>query len=103
MRKDLPAPPSELKTDDEERADQIFHARIPIVLSPLVIAKEGRLKVRAHYSDGKILRLGSLKTRPLTSEEASALGIEIPAVPAPELRPVRQRTGCGNLWSHQAT
>jgi hypothetical protein len=46
--------------DPSERAERIFNMRMPVVLSPFSVDKMGRLRVRAHYSDGKILKLGSI-------------------------------------------
>jgi hypothetical protein len=81
-KKDLPLPPPP-PADAENGEERIFHAMIPINLAPFMIAKEGRLKVRAHYADGKILRLGTLNVRPLKPEEAATLGIQIPPVDPP--------------------
>lgn len=58
--------------ESEEDTDRIHHIRIPVVLSPLVIAREGLIKVRAHYEDGSILRLGRLQVRALRPDEIAA-------------------------------
>jgi hypothetical protein len=52
-----PPPPSDLDDEDNEK---IFNIRMPINLSPFRVDQMGGLRVRAHYSDGKILKLGSL-------------------------------------------
>lgn len=80
-RKDFPQISSDqANLDGEDDGERIFHARIPVNLSPLMVTKEGRLKVRAHYSDGSILKLGALHMRRLTAEEATALGVATQAV-----------------------
>jgi hypothetical protein len=37
-----------------EDTERLFNIRMPVVLGPFVIDKPGRLRVRAHYKDGKI-------------------------------------------------
>jgi hypothetical protein len=70
-RKDIPtSAPGDLDLDEDQRA--VWHTRIPFMF-PIVIPKEGKVKVRAHYSDGLVLRLGSLRVRPATPEEISLL------------------------------
>jgi hypothetical protein len=77
LRKDLPIgdPKNQPEADDEEEVERISHARIPIILSPLVIPAEGFVKVRAHFNDGSVLRLGRLRMRAIGPEEAAALGV----------------------------
>jgi hypothetical protein len=63
--------------EDAEDAERIFNIRMPINLSPLQINEMGRLRVRAHYSDGKILKLGSLGLKQVPeSEFQDMLGIK---------------------------
>lgn len=59
-RSDLTAPNITVDDPDSER---IFHFRIPVVLSPFAIQTEGDIKVRMHYDDGAVLRLGRLQVR----------------------------------------
>jgi hypothetical protein len=56
--------------EDKER---IFHSRIPVGLSPFSIPGIGRLRVRAHYSDGSILKMGSIAVRQASVEEFNKL------------------------------
>jgi hypothetical protein len=56
-RIDLPNP-SLGKSDDESEA--IFHFRIPVIASPFPVLATGPIKVRCHYDDGQVLRLGRL-------------------------------------------
>jgi hypothetical protein len=58
--------PEDTTPEDKER---IFHSRIPVGLSPFSISGLGRLRVRAHYSDGSILKLGSIAVRQVSVEE----------------------------------
>jgi hypothetical protein len=59
-------PPPDVKADETER---IIHLRIPISFSPLQIPSSGRLRVRAHYADESILKLGSLSLRQVPVDE----------------------------------
>lgn len=70
-RKDIPVAKlaSEAERESEER---IFHARLPIVVSPFILERTGRIRVRAHYSDGAILKLGSIDIKVMTLEELKA-------------------------------
>jgi len=52
-----------------EGSERIIHSRIPMAFSPLVIPQQGFIRVRAHYSDGAILRLGSLHVRARRPDE----------------------------------
>lgn len=77
-RKDLIGPlvsepsPADLLPED---TDRILHSRIPIVISPFTIVGVGRLRVRAHYSDGSVAKLGSIAVRQIALEEINkALG-----------------------------
>lgn len=58
--------PEDTRPEDLER---IFHLRLPLVMSPLLLPSGGRLRVRAHYSDGAILKMGSLGLRVFTPEQ----------------------------------
>jgi hypothetical protein len=70
-----------------EDAERIIHIRMPLALSPFQIAEMGRLKVRAHYSDGAVLKLGSISLRQISDEEfQSTTGLPLipqPVVPQP--------------------
>jgi hypothetical protein len=52
-----------------ENVERIFGMRLPLALTPFVVSKLGRLRVRAHYSDGKILRLGTMAIRQVPEVE----------------------------------
>jgi hypothetical protein len=70
QRKDIMVPPP--VQPDEDLADEpqrILHLRLPIVLAPFPIAEAGRLKVRAHYEDGAILKLGSLAIKNISEAD----------------------------------
>jgi len=58
--------PEDVTPEDKER---IYHSRFPVALSPFPIPSTGRLRVRAHYSDGSILKLGSMAVRQVSVEE----------------------------------
>jgi hypothetical protein len=79
-RKDIDAGQAQAQVTQEnptEDSERIFNIRMPAVLSPFVIEKLGRLRVRAHYSDGKILKLGSIAVRQVPETEfQSMLGIK---------------------------
>jgi hypothetical protein len=70
LRKDIP-PHQGVEPDpnDPENLERIFHVRIPFVLSPFPVTGPGRLRVRAHYGDGTVLKLGSLSIKHMTTEE----------------------------------
>lgn len=70
-RKDLEPSPEEQFAEDvlPEDRERILHSRIPIMLSPFIVPKTGRLRVRAHYSDGSVLKLGSISVRQTTVDE----------------------------------
>lgn len=74
IRKNFPKPdPSKLRVfEDDPEPEAIFHVRIPIVLSPVIFRQEGRVKVRAHYADGTILRLGGLHIKSISPAEPLA-------------------------------
>lgn len=75
LRKELP-PPKEIQATEGERpedVERIFHIRVPIILSPFMIEKFGRVRVRAHYSDDAILKLGSVNIRNLGAAELQEL------------------------------
>jgi hypothetical protein len=71
LRKDIVAPlaAENLKNGLAEEEERIFHLRMPLVLSPFHISEMGRLRVRAHYGDGAILKLGSLALRQVSEAE----------------------------------
>ena len=72
-RSDIPTAKDQVPLPSEIDGERINHIRIPIVVSPAIIQKEGFFKVRAHFGDGKILRLGRLKVRALTPDEAAKM------------------------------
>ncbi|WP_342728380.1 hypothetical protein AAFG07_17660 [Bradyrhizobium sp. B097] len=59
--------------EDAEDQERIFNIRLPIPLIPFTLSKMGRLRVRAHYSDGKVLRLGSMAIRQIPDAEFQAM------------------------------
>lgn len=70
------SPSEDITLEDKER---IFHSRVPIALTPFVIPRAGRLRVRAHYSDGMILKLGSIVIRHTSVDEFnSMMGLPTP-------------------------
>lgn len=69
LRKELPAANAPAPPDLEPGQEALFHLRVPVTLSPLVVEQEGRIKVRAHYDDGTILHLGTLHFRALRPDE----------------------------------
>jgi hypothetical protein len=77
-RKDLPQLPAGAAPADDPDSEPIIHARLPIMLTPMVIPAQGFIKVRAHYDDGTILRLGRLNIRPITPHEMTALNLPSP-------------------------
>jgi hypothetical protein len=70
-RRDIIAEQAQAASLAEVSADseRIYNIRLPVTLSPFRIEKMGRFRVRAHYSDGKILRLGSLILRQIPETE----------------------------------
>jgi hypothetical protein len=74
LRKNMPTiQDTKPESESSEDGERILHARIPIIISPFVVEKAGRLRVRAHYSDGNILKLGSLWIKHMTTKEFEAL------------------------------
>jgi hypothetical protein len=75
IRKDLEAADATqlVAADLAEDSERIFHIRMPIVLSPFAVEETGRLRVRAHYVDGKILKLGSIAIRQISDSEFQAM------------------------------
>ena len=70
-RKDIQikSPP---EPSNEDKPERIFHARVPLIMSPFPIEQAGPVRVRAHYSDGAILKLGALGIKSITIEEWKA-------------------------------
>jgi hypothetical protein len=63
----------------DEDKERIFNIRLPIPLVPFQIDQTARLRVRAHYSDGKILKLGSIGIKQVPEAEfQNMLGIVPP-------------------------
>ena len=76
IRKELRAPEGArqaLAEDLVEDAERIFHMRMPVVLSPFVIAETGRVRIRAHYADGSILKLGSIAITQIPERDFQAM------------------------------
>ena len=61
--------PEKIGAEYAEDSERIFHTRIPIGITPFVITEAGRLRVRAYFSDGSILKLGSIGARHVPTEE----------------------------------
>jgi hypothetical protein len=61
-----------LPEDPSEDKERIVHIRMPIVISPLPISEMGRLRVRTHYEDGSVLKLGSIAIRQIPEAEFNA-------------------------------
>jgi hypothetical protein len=59
--------------DSVEEKERIFHMRLPLILSPFPIQEMGRLRVRAHYADGAILKMGSIALRQIPEAEFQVL------------------------------
>jgi hypothetical protein len=66
-RRKIPSPPNIPNLDESD--ERIWSARVPFLFAPLLLPREGRIRVRAHYDDGTELRLGSLGVRTAKSEE----------------------------------
>jgi hypothetical protein len=75
LRKDLSAANATnvVADDSAEDSERIFHLRMPIILSPFPLQTMGRLRVRAHYSDGAVLKLGSILMRQISEMEFQVL------------------------------
>lgn len=80
---------NESESEDSER---IIHIRMPLVLSPLQLTEMGRLRVRVHYSNGSVLKLGSIAIKQLADDEFQAItGLSVvsppPSVQSPPADP----------------
>jgi hypothetical protein len=74
LRKDIISEQAQApNTESREDSERIYNIRLPITLTPFKIERMGRLRVRAHYSDGKILRLGSLILRQVSETEFQSM------------------------------
>jgi hypothetical protein len=62
------AQPQNVEIPDED-SERIFSIRLPVTLMPFRMDKMGRLRVRAHFSDGKILKLGSIQMKQVPEAE----------------------------------
>lgn len=81
LRKDLDNLATNVGNEESsEDSERIFHIRLPLVLSPFTIAGTGRLRVRAHYGNGTVLKLGSIAIKQLPDEEFKAI-TGFPVVP----------------------
>lgn len=62
--------------ESAEDTERVLNVRLPVTFSPFRLEKMGRLRVRAHYSDGKVLRLGSMVMRQIpTGDFQTMMGI----------------------------
>jgi hypothetical protein len=83
FRKDLRVAATAIGNEEaSEDFERIIHIRMPLVLSPFQITEVGRLRVRAHYSDGAVLKLGSIAIRQLPDDEFRAV-TGLPVIPQP--------------------
>jgi hypothetical protein len=75
LRKDLEAQAATTMTDNDssEDSERIFHIRMPIVLAPFPLQEMGRLRVRVHYGDGAILKLGSIAMKQISESDFQVL------------------------------
>jgi hypothetical protein len=62
---------------DEPDVPRLMIAHMGFVLSPLALQKPGRIKVRAHYTDDNIIKLGSLKVEQ-TPSDATPVSTALP-------------------------
>jgi hypothetical protein len=70
QRKDLGGAAAVIGNEEaNENSERIIHIRAPLVLSPFQITELGRLRVRVHYSDGAVLKLGSIAIRQIPDDE----------------------------------
>jgi hypothetical protein len=60
-------------SNNQEDSDRIFHFRIPVTLSPFAIEELDRIRVRAYYADGAILKLGSIAVKQLPDDQFTAV------------------------------
>jgi hypothetical protein len=83
LRKDLRVAATAIGNEEaSEDFERIIHIRMPLVLSPFQITEVGRLRVRAHYSDGAVLKLGSIAIRQLPDDEFRVV-TGLPVIPQP--------------------
>lgn len=59
--------------ESAEDTERILHIRMPVTFSPFRLEKMGRLRVRAHYSGGKILKLGSMALKQMPAPDFQAM------------------------------
>ena len=61
-RTDLPKldPAQEAALRADEGDEPFYYLRVPFILAPFPILAEGQIKVRCHYDDGSVLKLGRL-------------------------------------------
>jgi len=69
---------TDVTTQSPSEADRISHIRIPVVISPFQIKEFGRMRVRAHYEDGSILKLGSLNIQQMPAAKFNELRSGLP-------------------------
>ena len=74
LRKDILAMAATIPPpDSSEDSERVFNMRLPIVLSPFNIPEMGRIRVRAHYADGRLLKLGSIAVKQIPDDEFRSL------------------------------
>jgi hypothetical protein len=78
LRRDIAAARAQAQTtltssENPEDSERLFSVRMPVTLSPFVAEKMGRLRVRAHFSDGKILKLGSIGLKQIPEAQFQAM------------------------------
>lgn len=59
--------------ESAEDTERVLNVRLPVTFSPFRLEKMGRLRVRAHYSDGKVLKLGSMAMRQIPTADFQAM------------------------------
>ncbi len=85
LRKDLATAATSAATaardEPDEEPERIFHIRLPIGISPWSLTEFGRLKVRAHYGNGAVLKLGSMVVKQMPDVEFQAVTGLLPSAP----------------------
>jgi hypothetical protein len=83
LRKDLGIAAAAIGNEEaSEDSERIIHIRLPLILSPFQITEMGRLRVRAHYSDGAVLKLGSIAIKQIPDDEFRVV-TGLPITPQP--------------------
>lgn len=82
LRKNLATSAVPVGEEDPEGSERIIHLRIPLVLAPFQVSEMGRIRVRARYSDGAVLKLGSIGLKQLVDAEFQSVTGMIPPTPS---------------------